>query len=146
LLPRSRLLLRALRLRLLPGLLLLILLSRSLRALLLLRRRLLPMLRRVPDFVGLLRLLGTRLRFLRPGLLTLVRLGLLRLRPFLLGLRGTLLWSWRLSALLRSRLLSTLLLSWLLSPLLRLLRVLLRLFLLLPFTAFVLPVNGQQHP
>ena len=132
----------------LPGLLLLILLSRSLRALLLSRgAACCPCAAlAIPDFVGLLRLLGTRLRFLRPGLLTLVRLGLLRLRPFLLGLRGTLLWSWRLSALLRSRLLSTLLLRWLLSPLLRLLGVLLRLFLLLPFTAFVLPVNGQQHP
>jgi hypothetical protein len=91
------------------------------------------------DSMGLLRLLWTRLRFLRPGLLGLGlpglarRLSLLRLRCFLLwllGLRG---------ALLGSRLLSVRLWSWLL-------RVLLRLFLFPLVATFMLSVNRQQGP
>jgi hypothetical protein len=77
------------------------------------------------DSMGWLRLLGTRLRFLRFGLLALVRL---RLRFWLLGLRGALLW------------------RRLLSVLLRLLRMLLRLFLFPLVAAFVLSVKGQQRP
>ena len=103
--------------------------------------------------MGLLRLLRTRLRRLRPGLLNLAWLRLLRLLlrllcllPWLLGLRGALLWRGLLSALLWRGLLSALLWSRLLSALLRLLRVLLRLFLFLFGATFVLSVNGQQGP
>jgi hypothetical protein len=133
-------LLCALRLRLLPGLELLAGLLLNLCARLFLRRSLLRVLYRFPGgSMGLLRLLRTRLGFLRPRLRGLAGLRLLRLRPWL---RDALLWSRLLSALLWS----VLLWSRLCSPLLRLLRVLLRLFLLLFGATFVLPVNGQQCP
>jgi hypothetical protein len=139
LLPRSRLLLRAL--RLLPALLDLLhgllvgWLARRLLGLLavLLNHRMLFLL--PDDGLASLCLFRTRLRLLRPALLGLPRFGLrlwLGRTRLLLGLRLR-------SALLRRRLLSTLLVRWLGMLFLRS-----GLFLLLLLAAFVLCVCGNH--